>query len=90
MFAITGLDHSYFEIRIDKSLLINSPHALDVSDVIGVLTAQITRMFGFDFSVRLFFSRAFSKAHSWSSVRMTPSCATFADKALSRLANVSN
>ena len=53
--AIVEFDQCHLRVRINKGLLVNAANAFNVSHVVGVLTAQIARMFGLYLPVSFLF-----------------------------------
>jgi hypothetical protein len=51
VFAVIELDQCNLAVAINKGLLVNPANSLDIANVVGVLAAQITRVFGFNFTV---------------------------------------
>lgn len=59
VFTVVELDHDCLAIAVNEGLLVNAANAFDVAHVIGVLTSQVARVLGFDFSVSLLFLSGF-------------------------------
>jgi hypothetical protein len=89
MFTVIELDYDRLAIAVNKGLLVDTATPFDIANVVGVLASQVAWVFGLYLPVRLLFLWVFSKARSWSSVRMSPSWAILADKTFSCLSNVS-
>lgn len=52
--AIIELGRSGFGVRVDKRLLVDASHTLELTDIERILSPQITGMLGFDLPISLF------------------------------------
>lgn len=80
-FAIVELNGSHLGIGVDKSLLINTTNTFDITHIVRILSTEITRMVGFNFSFGYFFFLSLLSATTCASVSTKPFCAALASSA---------